>query len=70
MGFSSSETLLIGTLLDRLGDIQAQALLERLDSWLQHDRDSRPATNRIGRRRAEIGIHPPKESKASHTLKD
>ena len=31
MGLSSSETLLIGALLDRLGSAQAQALLQRLE---------------------------------------
>jgi hypothetical protein len=70
MGFSSSETLLIGALLDRLGDTQAQALLERMGNWLQHDRETRPKTSGLSRRRAEIGNHHLRENKASQMRKD
>jgi hypothetical protein len=37
MSRSSEETVLLGALLDRLGNTQAQALLVRLDRWLTSD---------------------------------
>jgi hypothetical protein len=37
MSRSSEETVLLGALLDRLGNTQAQALLARLDRWLTRD---------------------------------
>jgi hypothetical protein len=37
MSRSSEETVLLGALLDRLGNTQAQALLVRLDRWLTAD---------------------------------
>ena len=63
MGLSSSETLLIGALLERLGDTQAQALLERLGNWLRNERETHPKTSGPRRRRAEIGNHQFRENR-------
>ena len=61
--------LLIGALLDRLGHVQAQLLLARLDKWLcQNERDGYPRT--AERRRERIGVHYLNESKTSQTSKE
>jgi hypothetical protein len=60
--------LLIGSLLDRLGHAQAQALLARLDTWLsQNERDGYPRT--IERSRERTGNYYV-ESRASRTPKE
>jgi hypothetical protein len=61
---------LIDALLDRLGSIQAQALLRRLDRLVsQEDRHGLPRTG-AGRRRGETAIHCFEENIASKTQKD
>jgi len=61
--------LLIGALLDRLGSVQAQALLARLSKSLcQNERDSYPRT--IERRRERIGNHYLNESTTSQRSKE
>ena len=61
--------LLIGALLDRLGSVQAQALLARLNESLrQNERDSYPRT--IERRRERLGNHQLNESTTSWTSKE
>jgi len=68
---STGKTLLIGALLDRLGSVQAQALLRRLDRLVsQEDRHDLPPKTVAGRRRGETGIHYFEENIASKTQKD
>jgi hypothetical protein len=62
---------LIDALLDRLGSIQAQALLRRLDRFVsQEDRHGLPPRTGAGRRRGETAIHYFEENIASRTQKD
>jgi hypothetical protein len=66
-----SGNLLIGALLERLGNAQAQALLQRLDRLLsQEARDGLPPSTGSRRRRAETGVHCFEENIASRTHKD
>jgi hypothetical protein len=61
--------LLIGALLDRLGSVQAQALLARLDKSLcQNERDGYPRTTE--RRRDCMDIDYLNESRTSRTSKE
>jgi len=61
--------LLIVALLDRLGSVQAQALLARLnESLCQNERDSYPRT--IERRRGRTGNHYLIEGTTSQTSKE
>ena len=65
----SGGDLLIGALLDRLGSVQAQALLARLkESLCQNERDSHPRT--IERRRERIDLYYLTESRTSQTSKE
>jgi hypothetical protein len=41
-----------------------------MGNWLQHDRETRPKTSGLSRRRAEIGNHLLRENKASQMRKD
>jgi hypothetical protein len=66
-----SETLLIDALLDRLGSVQANALLAQLSTWMpQGTRDSRKGPARAERRRTEIKTHNSQGITTSKTLKD
>jgi hypothetical protein len=66
------ETLLLGALLDRLGNTQAQALLKRLDQWLfRNHREAPSENNRFDRRRhIENAIQNLDTKAASWTPKD
>jgi hypothetical protein len=58
MKSSSGDTLLIGAVLERLGNAHAQALLEQIHKGLpQHDRAPHKESRKTERRRGGIGNH-------------
>ncbi len=66
-----SGTLLIDALLDRLGTVQANALLAQLSTWMsQRNRDTRKGRAKPERRRADISTHNSQGIALSNTQKD
>jgi len=68
---STSGTLLIAALLERMSPAEAKALLKQLDKSIEQSIDSfRPAETTIGRRRADNRTYNIPENTTSHTSKD
>ena len=66
-----SETLLIDALLERLGSVQANALLAQLSTWMPEDnRHTRKGPAKARRRRTDIRTHNSQGITVSKTQKD